>query len=243
MGTATRIRQIGEATGAEFARGLRGSVHRPWRSGAVIRVDASGRRAIAQGGCVWRDLDIETQQFGLAVTGGLVSSTGIAGFTLGGGIGWLSRRCGVAADSLVAAEVACAGARDELTTLAKLTTAPVLPFVPVSLQGTPVVLVSGCWSGSAEDGARACERFRSLGTVLTDTYTSRDYVQSAGALDPCSRGACTTTSQVASLPASTTPRSAGLSRRLVAVKDHYDPGNLFRLNQNIQPSSPEGESS
>ena len=79
MGTATRIRQIGEATVAEFARGLRGSVHRPWRSGAVIRVDASGRRAIAQGGCVWRDLDIETQQFGLAVTGGLVSSTGSPG--------------------------------------------------------------------------------------------------------------------------------------------------------------------
>ena len=70
-----------------------------------IRVDACRRHAIAQRGRVWRDLDIETQRFGLAVTGGLVSSTGVAGFTLGGGIGWLSRRCGVAADTLVGAEV------------------------------------------------------------------------------------------------------------------------------------------
>lgn len=73
-----------------------------------IRVDAARGRVTAQGGCVWRDLDLETQHFGLAVTGGLVSSTGIAGFTLGGGIGWLSRRCGLAADNLVSAEVVTA---------------------------------------------------------------------------------------------------------------------------------------
>jgi FAD/FMN-containing dehydrogenase len=53
----------------------------------------------------WADLDAETQKFGLAVTGGLVSSTGIAGFTLGGGVGWLLRKYGLATDSLVAADV------------------------------------------------------------------------------------------------------------------------------------------
>ena len=62
----------------------------------------------AQAGCTWKDLDAETQQFGLAVTGGLVSSTGIAGFTTGGGIGWLMRKYGLASDNLVGADVVTA---------------------------------------------------------------------------------------------------------------------------------------
>ena len=61
-----------------------------------IRVDPARRTVTAQAGCTWKDLDAETQQFGLAVTGGLVSSTGIAGFTTGGGIGWLMRKHGLA---------------------------------------------------------------------------------------------------------------------------------------------------
>src|SRR6266536_554625 len=61
-----------------------------------IRVDPASRRVVAQAGCRWSDLDRETQAFGLAVTGGPVSSTGIAGFTLGGGLGWLVRRRGLA---------------------------------------------------------------------------------------------------------------------------------------------------
>src|SRR3954452_10724126 len=50
----------------------------------AVRVDPARRTATAEGGCTWADFDHETQAFGLAVTGGLVSSTGIAGFTLGG---------------------------------------------------------------------------------------------------------------------------------------------------------------
>jgi FAD/FMN-containing dehydrogenase len=73
-----------------------------------IRVDPQAKRVTAQAGVLWRDLDHETQAFGLALTGGLVSSTGIAGFTLGGGIGWLVRRCGLTCDSLVAADVVTA---------------------------------------------------------------------------------------------------------------------------------------
>src|SRR4051795_13063371 len=73
-----------------------------------IRVDPVRRTVIAEAGCTWKDLDAETQQFGLAVTGGLVSSTGIAGFTTGGGIGWLMRKHGLASDNLVGADVVTA---------------------------------------------------------------------------------------------------------------------------------------
>lgn len=73
-----------------------------------IRIDPSARRAEVQPGVVWKELDRETQAFGLAVTGGLISSTGIAGFTLGGGIGWLQRRCGLACDNLLSADLVTA---------------------------------------------------------------------------------------------------------------------------------------
>ncbi len=73
-----------------------------------VRVDPARRRVAAQAGCVWKDVDVETQQFGLAVTGGLISSTGIAGFTTGGGIGWLVRKHGLASDNLVGADVVTA---------------------------------------------------------------------------------------------------------------------------------------
>jgi FAD/FMN-containing dehydrogenase len=73
-----------------------------------IRVDRTGRRVVAQAGCLWSDLDQETQEFGLALTGGLVSTTGISGFTLGGGVGWLLRQCGLTCDSLIGADVVTA---------------------------------------------------------------------------------------------------------------------------------------
>jgi FAD/FMN-containing dehydrogenase len=73
-----------------------------------VQVDLARRRVAAQAGCTWKDVDAETQQFGLAVTGGLVSSTGIAGFTTGGGIGWLVRKHGLASDNLVGADVVTA---------------------------------------------------------------------------------------------------------------------------------------
>src|SRR3954462_3166822 len=70
-----------------------------------VRVDPARRTAVAEGGATWADFDHETQAFGLAVTGGLVSPTGIAGFTLGGGIGWLMRKVGLTCDNLLAADV------------------------------------------------------------------------------------------------------------------------------------------
>jgi FAD/FMN-containing dehydrogenase len=72
-----------------------------------IRVDPVRRVATVQAGCVWGDLDHETQAFGMAVPGGIVSSTG-AGFTLGGGLGWISRRYGLACDNLLSCDVVTA---------------------------------------------------------------------------------------------------------------------------------------
>jgi FAD/FMN-containing dehydrogenase len=76
-----------------------------------VRVDPTAKRVVAQGGCRWRDVDKETQEFGLAVTGGLVSDTGVAGYTLGGGIGHLMRKHGLAIDNLVGCDVVTADGR------------------------------------------------------------------------------------------------------------------------------------
>ena len=65
-----------------------------------IHVDPQARTARAQGGVTWAEFNRETQLHGLAVTGGVVSSTGIAGLTLGGGLGWLMGKYGLALDNL-----------------------------------------------------------------------------------------------------------------------------------------------
>ena len=73
-----------------------------------VRVDAANRIAYVQGGALWRDLDAATHGHGLATTGGLISSTGVGGLTLGGGLGWMMRQHGLACDNVIAAEIVTA---------------------------------------------------------------------------------------------------------------------------------------
>jgi FAD/FMN-containing dehydrogenase len=120
-GAADVIRALEFARSEELAVAVRGGGHSiPGHSsvngGLVvdlspmqgIQVDPQRRTARAQPGVMWGGFDHETQAFGLATTGGLVSSTGIAGLTLGGGIGWLMRKHGLSADNLLAADVVTA---------------------------------------------------------------------------------------------------------------------------------------
>jgi FAD/FMN-containing dehydrogenase len=74
-----------------------------------VRVDLAKRTARAEGGLTWGEFNRETQAFGLATTGGVVSTTGIAGLTLGGGLGWLMGRHGLSCDNLLSADIVTAG--------------------------------------------------------------------------------------------------------------------------------------
>jgi FAD/FMN-containing dehydrogenase len=76
-----------------------------------VRVDPAGGTARAEGGATWGDFNAATHAFGLATTGGIISTTGVGGLTLGGGIGYLSRAYGLSCDNLVSADVVTADGR------------------------------------------------------------------------------------------------------------------------------------
>ena len=216
----------------------------------AVWVDPDGRTAQVQGGALWGDVDHETQAHGLATTGGIVGHTGVAGLTLGGGIGFLMRKHGLSVDNLVAAEVVtaegsivhasddenpdlfwalrggggnfgivtsfrfalhpvgptvlagpvfwaaddttdvlrcyrdlAAQAPDELGTVVRLGTVPPLAVIPEELHWRPAIAVICCYAGAVDDGERAVEPLRRLGTPLVDLLAPTPYAAFQCGLD------------------------------------------------------------
>lgn len=165
-----------------------------------IRVDPQGRAASAQPGLTLGEFDKETQAFGLATTLGIVSVTGIAGLTLGGGIGWLNGRYGLACDNVLSADIVTADGQLRSVSASEhedlywairggsgnfgVVTSFAYALHPVgTVLGGPIIYpvsqareIVACWCGARDAGAEAVRPLRSLTTPLIDGVQPIPYV-------------------------------------------------------------------
>jgi FAD/FMN-containing dehydrogenase len=179
-----------------------------------VRVDPWNRTARAEGGATWGVFDHETQAFDLATTGGIVPSTGIAGLTLGGGLGYLNRKYGLACDNLLSADVVTADGR----------------WLRASAEENED-LFWGLGGGGGNFGVVTSFEYRihPVGPVLAGQLVYP--LDQAGEVLRFYRDWSIAT------PDEVRVRAAyGTNyERLAALKHKYDPTNFFRLNQNIKP--------
>ncbi len=135
-----------------------------------VRVDAVARRVTVEGGATLADLDAATQAYGLATPVGINSTTGIAGLTLGGGFGWLSRKHGMTIDNLESAQVVLASGQVVRTNSVEH------PELFWALRG-----------GGGNFGVVTRFEFR-LHRVGPDVLSGLDRVSDRAGEDPCSSG-------------------------------------------------------
>ena len=154
-----------------------------------ILVDPARRTIRAQGGVTWGEFDRETCVFGLATTGGLVSSTGIAGFTLGGGLGWLMRKYGLACDNLLSVDLVTA---DGHFMTVSADEHPDLfwglrgagPNFGVSPDGAPMAAVTLCYNGPLDAGEAVVQPLRQIGPPIADLVRPMTYQEVQSLIDP-----------------------------------------------------------
>jgi FAD/FMN-containing dehydrogenase len=104
-----RIAPQGTGHGAEPLEPLDGAMLLRTTHMRQVRIDPSARTARAEAGAVWTDVTVPAGQYGLAALAGSSPNVGVTGYTLGGGLGWLARRYGLAANSVTAAELVTPG--------------------------------------------------------------------------------------------------------------------------------------
>jgi FAD/FMN-containing dehydrogenase len=264
-----------------------------------ITVDPQSRTARAGGGVLWGEFDAATLAHGLHTPGGRVTTTGLGGFTTGGGYGWTPSKYGLACDNLISAEVVLAdgsvvrasehehadlfwgirggggnsgvvtefefrlhplgpivlaglamfpidrapevlrgwrdwadAAPDEVSTCCVVVTAPPEEFIPPELRGQPVL------------GHRDARYLFHPITAWLDPADGEKMIAATRAFAAAMRPFSTGASYLNFTHEADRVRDAygdATYARLVALKDTYDPANLFRLNQNIRPSQPAAE--
>jgi len=161
----------------------------PMRS---VRVDPKKRTARVEPGVTLGEFDKEAQAFGLATPLGINSTTGVAGLTLGGGFGWLSRKFGFTVDNLISADVVTAdGALVQASAAenpdlfwAMLRKAPPLPFLPAEVHGKEILVFAVCYAGEPANAEKALAPLRALGEPIADVIGVQPYAVWQTAFDP-----------------------------------------------------------